>query len=98
MSGTLLAPLLRLGQLRFQLLPPRCQPLPLGVPGELWIGGAGVAHGYRGRPELTAERFVVDASDGAVSRRYRTGDIVVRLDGGAAQGGLVGGARAVESA
>ena len=48
---------------------------PIGVPGELWIGGDGVTLGYLNRPELTDERFVVDpwaARDGA--RMYRTGD------------------------
>lgn len=47
--------------------------LPLGVSGELWIGGAGVAVGYHERPELTAERFTVRPGDG---RGYRTGDRV----------------------
>ncbi|HJV96740.1 MAG TPA: AMP-binding protein, partial [Albitalea sp.] len=52
------------------------EQVPIGVPGEIWIGGAGVALGYHRRPELTAERFVADkfgAQPGATL--YRTGDL-----------------------
>ncbi|MEQ8765884.1 MAG: amino acid adenylation domain-containing protein, partial [Planctomycetota bacterium] len=52
------------------------QVLPPGAAGELWIGGRGIARGYRGRPDLTAERFRDDLRDLKGKRLYRTGDRV----------------------
>ncbi|HEX6862441.1 MAG TPA: amino acid adenylation domain-containing protein, partial [Thermoanaerobaculia bacterium] len=58
------------------------EPVPQGIPGELFLGGEGVARGYVGRPDLTAERFVPDRFRRSGGRLYRTGDLARYLDGG----------------
>jgi amino acid adenylation domain-containing protein len=71
-----------ISDLRGYVLDQHMELLPQGVPGELYVGGAGVARGYLWRPELTAERFVPDPFSGAPGARlYRTGDLVRYREG-----------------
>src|SRR5262249_4753636 len=66
----------RIPDLRMYILDGQGEPVPVGVVGELYVGGAGVARGYLHREDLTAEKFLTDpfARD-AESRMYKTGDL-----------------------
>jgi len=69
--------------LQVYILDRQMQPMPIGVPGEIYVGGAGVARGYLNRPELTAERFIPDRFQPGQKRRlYKTGDLARRLSNG----------------
>ncbi|QFU90329.1 non-ribosomal peptide synthetase [Amycolatopsis sp. YIM 10] len=60
-------------------------PVPIGVLGEIYVGGVGVARGYTGKPELTAEKFLPDPHGEPGGRLYRTGDLGRVLPGGAVE-------------
>ncbi|MDD5275159.1 MAG: amino acid adenylation domain-containing protein [Methylovulum sp.] len=68
---------------RAYLLDRHCQPVPIGVAGELYLAGVGLARGYRNHPELTAEKFIPDPfSEQPGGRLYKTGDLARHLPTG----------------
>ena len=72
-----------IGNTQTYILDKYLQPVPIGIPGELHIGGAGLARGYHNRPELTLEKFIPNPfSDQHDDRLYKTGDLVRSLPDG----------------
>src|SRR5207248_1711900 len=69
--------------LKILLLDRHLLPVPVGIPGEIFVTGAGLARGYLNRPELTDERFISDPFSGnGTSRMYRSGDLARRTSSG----------------
>jgi len=83
-SATAVVPLGRpIANMKVYVLDQDLQPVPLGVPGDLYIGGRGVSNGYLGRPDLTAEKFMADPLNPVSGLRfYRSGDRARFLPGG----------------
>ena len=72
-----------LANIRYYILDSNLMPLPVGIPGELYIGGECLARGYFNRPELTAERFIADPfRENPQARIYKTGDLACYTEDG----------------
>ena len=68
--------------LSLHILDSKLRPVPVGVPGEIFVGGSGVARGYLKRPELNAEKFIQNPFSNGETRLYRSGDLARRLPDG----------------
>ena len=72
-----------ISDLQIYLLDQHLKPVPIGIPGELYVGGAGVARGYLNRPELTAQRFLLNPFESESNLRlYKSGDLARYLPNG----------------
>ncbi|MBD2298129.1 non-ribosomal peptide synthetase [Nostoc sp. FACHB-190] len=71
-----------IANIQIYLLDKYLHPVPVGVPGEVYIGGVGVGRGYLNRPELTAEKFIPNPFTTTASRLYKTGDLARYLPNG----------------
>src|SRR6185369_12440600 len=71
-----------LANVQSYILDQRLRPTPIGVPGELHLGGAGLARAYINRPEATAEKFIPNPFSDKGERLYKTGDLARYLDDG----------------
>jgi amino acid adenylation domain-containing protein len=72
-----------IGNKQIYILDSHLRPVPVGIPGELHIGGVGLARGYLNRPDLTAEKFIPNPFNGSVGERlYKTGDLARYLPDG----------------
>ncbi|MBI1924147.1 amino acid adenylation domain-containing protein [Candidatus Poribacteria bacterium] len=73
----------RIPDMQVYILDRHLQPVPIGVPGEMYIGGAGLSRGYLNRPELTEERFILNPfTDAPGARLYKSGDLARYLPNG----------------